>query len=477
MKNIIFFLPLLVFTQIKAQTFTLEYGKSASLTTQPLFRGQEILIAEKPEEFKIVSSEHSKTFVLTKMGDNQNEVETEFTGNKPTNVDLKSLEFNDGKATFQIKDKQTNNVLLTFYLTLPPEITKDNGSDKFQKVIQIPLSTFLESLKFDIDPTQYGLIINDGNTRYKGKQYVHIFLDQYGNSIYGTIPQGIADRQYVIHVIYQTGTKNDLTVFDVKKTKGSFNPALNYLNSDIRSIATSRKDDDKTTQYGWVHKEFLLGISTSDIEFDVTKTTIANGDKPYEYKQDKISSYAINMTPTYHGSFNFGFVNSRLENPTYQIIDNPLNSSEKVVKRTNTGNRGVTTIMATIYTSPIVLLQKLRNKDIPWNKTYGRNFLDDHKFYERIYPVIGVGLTDNSLENFFYGVNWEITRGAGLFLGWHWGKINTYRAPDGFEFEKTPTTQTEYDLNTNQQWETSTLSVGVNIDPFLILRLFNGRLQ
>jgi hypothetical protein len=479
MKNIILLLTLFLFTQLKSQSnFSLLFGKTASLTTQQLINGQKIPITEIPEEIKIVSSDNSKTYILIKVGESIYEVETEFTGSSPTKVDISKLNFSEeGEATFQIKEKGISSIILTFHLIIATEVKNEGGSGKSTTLIQTPFSIFWNQLNFDISPTQFGLTVKSGNTIYKGKQYVHIFLDQYGNSINGTIPQGISDRQYVVHVIYLTGIENDLTVFDIKKIKGNFNPSLNYLNSDLRdgkTIATSSKE----VNYTWVHKEFLLGTSTSDIEFDLTKTTITNGNNPYNYKNDKINSFTINMTPTFHGSFNVGFVNSRLENPTYQLVENPLNSSEKVVKRMNIGNRGMTTIMATIYTSPIVLIKKLFDKknDIPWNKTYGRNFLDDHKFYERFYPVIGVGLTDNSLENIFYGLNWELTRGAGIFIGWHWGKINTYKTSSGFEFEKSPTTQAEFDLNSNQKWKTSSLSIGVNVDPFLILRLFKGGL-
>ena len=474
MKNIIFLFVFFAVTQLKAQTFTIQYGKSPL----QLSDGLQVPISEIPEAIKIISSDHSKTFIILKAGESDNEVETEFTGNTPKDIDISKVSFSeeDGSATFQIKEKGKDNILLTFHLikAIDGKVDEDHKKENF---VPTPFSKFWEQLNFNFETTPFGLIVKSGNTIYLGKPYVHIFLDQYGNSIYGTIPQGIADRQYVVHVIYQTGIESDLVVFDIKKTKGSFNPSLNYLNSDIRDDKKTSATSTKILKYTWVHKEFLLGTSTSDIEFDLRKTTIANGDKPYDYKNDKISTYTINMTPTYHGSFNVGFVNSRLENPTYQLVENPLNSNEKVVKRTNTGNRGITTLMATIYTSPIVLIEKLFGKDIPWNKAYGRNFLDDHKFYERIYPVLGVGFTDKSLENVFFGINWEVTRGAGVFLGWHWGKVNTYKTSSGFEFEKTPTSQAEFELNTNHQWATSSLSVGVNVDPFLILRLFNGKLQ
>lgn len=485
MRSIIFLLCLCTISQLQAQTFTLQYGKKGQTLTTEQLSDTKSIVTDKPEVMKIVSDDTANIFVIFKEGDDEKpEVNTEFKGKEATEINMTPVEFAvNGKATFQIKKKGDNKVLLTFNLV---KLTQNNPQSNDSKnnngliITSTLFSKFWDQLGFENESTQYGLVVKSGNTLYKGKQFVHIFLDQYGNSIYGTMPQGIADRQYVVHVIYQTGINTDLAIFDIKKTKGNFNPALNYLNSEIgKSSATSGKTDStkNTSNYTWVHKEFLLGTSTTDVEFDLTKTTIANVEKPYDYKNDKISSYAINMTPTYHGSFNVGFVNSSLENPTYQLVENPLNSSEKVVKRTNTGNRGVTTLMATIYTSPIVLIERLFNKDIPWNKTYGRNFLDDHKIYERLYPVIGVGFTDKSLENVFYGLNWEVTRGAGIFFGWHWGKVNTYKTTSGFEFEKTPTTQAEFDLNTNQQWKTSSLCVGVNIDPSLILRLFNGNLK
>src|SRR5699024_9570592 len=115
----------------------------------------------------------------------------------------------------------------------------------------------------------------------------------------------------------------------------------------------------KEIPYVWVHAEFLLGISTSDIEFELIKTTIVSQDNPYDYKTEKIGTYTINMTPNYHGSFNIGVVNSRLENPSFDLVENPSNATEKIVKQSGTGKRGVITAMATIYTSPVILLEKL----------------------------------------------------------------------------------------------------------------------
>jgi hypothetical protein len=466
---------LLLTAVVNAQKFELQYGKEGAITVQELIDKQKISIVERPLVLRLKVNSPGVAYVLAK-GDEIPDVE--FPGDdKPHDFDTKSLTFDDNNvALFQIRKKADNSLVLSFLFTnLNPNgnETVDTSKKKIIPRKYISLQTYLEGLKFVFEPKPYGLIVKSGNTQYLGEQYVHIFLDQYGNSIYGTLPQGIADRQYVVHVIYLSGITSDQVVFDVKKTKGAFNPALNFLNSDIRETEAKSAKDIK---YAWVHSEFLLGISTSDVEFELTKTTIVSQDNPYDYKNEKIGTYTIKMTPNYHGSFNFGFVNSHLENPSYELVENPANASQQVVKQTGTGNRGVVTIMATIYTSPIVLIEKLFKKDIPWNKTYSRNFLDDHRFYERIYPVIGVGFTDKTLENIFYGANWELFRGAGFFFGWHWGKISTFRTDGNFEFEKTPVTQAEFDLRKNEKWKTK-FSVGFNVDPVIVTRLFSGGLK
>ncbi|MFI5128581.1 MAG: hypothetical protein ACHQFX_01260 [Chitinophagales bacterium] len=466
---------LLTTTVINAQKFELQYGTENDRKTESdLANNQKISVSERPQFLQLKVDAPGVTYVLF-LGDAP--VGIEFPGdNKPHVFNTSSLEFNDkGEVVLQITNKTDQRLVRSFLFfnantngngrIIP---ARDTTSRKY-----ISLQRFLETLDFKFESKRYGLIVISGNTLYKGDQYVHIFLDQYGNSIYGTLPQGIADRQYVVHVLYLSGITSNQVIFDVKKTKGSFNPALNFLNSDIsETIARSAKD----VKYSWIHAEYLLGISTTDVEFDLTKTTVISQDDPYDYKNEKVGTYNIKMTPTYHGSFNVGFVNSHLENPTFELVENPANSSQKVVKQTGTGNRGVVTVMATIYTSPVILIEKLFNKEIPWNKTYGRNFLDDHRFFERIYPAIGVGFVDNTLENIFYGANWELFRGAGFFFGAHWGKVSTFRTDGNFEFENTPITQAEFDLRKNEKWKTK-FAIGFNIDPFIVSKLLSGGLK
>ena len=473
MKIPILIILLLLAAVVRSQKFELQYGKAGSVDTiKELSNKQRILVMEKPLVLRLKVNSPGVTYLLSK-GDEIREVE--FAGDdKPHEFDTGPLTFDaNNVALFQIRNKADNKPVLSFLFANPGAVPADTSKRTTTSRKYISLKQYWDALGFELVPKRYGLIVKSGTTIYTGDRYVHIFLDQYGNSIYGTLPQGIADRQYVVHVIFLSGITSDQVIFDVKKTKGSFNPALNFLNSDIRETqAKSAKD----ISYAWVHSEFLLGISTSDVEFELTKTTVASQDNPYDYKNEKIGTYSIKMTPVYHGSFNFGFVNSRLENPIYELVKDPTNSSQTVVKQSETGKRGVLTVMATVYTSPIILIEKLVKKDIPWNKTYSRNFLDDHRIFERIYPVIGVGFTDKTLNNIFYGANWELFRGAGFFVGWHWGKVSTFRTDGGFQFEKTPTTEADFNLRQNKEWKTK-FSVGFNVDPVIVLRLFSGGLK
>ena len=170
-----------------------------------------------------------------------------------------------------------------------------------------------------------------------------------------------------------------------------------------------------------------------------------------------------------------GLVRSNLKNPDYQLLQSPDNPSEKVVKEGLGGNRGVVTLMATFYTSPLLLWKKyVAKRNVAAYKLTGRNYLDDHSLWERFYPAIGVGFTDKTLENLFVGINWEIVRGGAFFIGMHYGKVNTFdndHKLENFEFSKTPVTEETFNLYKDQNWKTG-FSFGAKVDVKIITSLF-----
>lgn len=323
--------------------------------------------------------------------------------------------------------------------------------------------------------TNLGIVLKEGarNSAYTGKVYTHVFYDFMGNLIFSTVPQGIANRSYVIHVVYPLEVSDIGKIsYSIDQTGGSFSSDLYFRNSEAIN--------DFALQAGvavtWAHQEFLLGTATNDLSYELVRREVK---KDGTIKRFVVTQATLNMSPVYHGSFDIGLLNTNLENPSFNLVQSPSNSDITVLKQTETGNRGIVTAMAILYTSPIVLLRNWRYlvgidktpQSAPY-KLSGRSFLDDHTLFERIYPAVGVGISKNALENIFYGINWEIARGGSLFLGWHYGKVNTFSPGEEFVYMETPITEAEFNLYKNTEWKTN-FAVGINLDIMIITNLLN----
>jgi hypothetical protein len=152
----------------------------------------------------------------------------------------------------------------------------------------------------------------------------------------------------------------------------------------------------------WKEEVFPLGIATDDIAFEIIATTVDDKTKPVKVV---LETQTIKMSPVYHASIDFGLINSQLQNPTFTLTDAPDGSGNKVVKESDRSPKGIVTVMATFYTSPVVIIeeifQKGLKKKIPSYKLTGRSFFDDHSFFERIYPTVGVSVSSKTFENLF----------------------------------------------------------------------------
>ncbi|KIC95491.1 hypothetical protein [Flavihumibacter solisilvae] len=385
-------------------------------------------------------------------------------------------------ANIAIVDSKTEHTYLDFMFKKKEGTGEEgggnggDGGDGGAVSGKFPATSAIQEIQKDypsLVATQFGLQVPNGNrkTSYSGRKYVHIFLDQFGNNIFSTIPQGISNRQYVVHIYYFQPKNDPNTIsYSLNQTAGEFQDALVFNNAGQAGMSLFAKED---IHYEWATKEFLLRTSTTNIQFDVIRTFIkSQSAQKYEYETQTLKSYTIAMSKVYHGSFDIGLINTTLKNPTYEFVASPTNSSEKVVKEVEGSNRGVVTVMATFYTSPVVLIESLfKGKEIPNYKLTGRNFLEDHKIYERIFPAIGVGFTDKTLENLFFGFNWEFARGGAIFVGAHYGKVNVFNAPAGFEFEKSPITEDQFNLYKNNEWKVD-FAFGINVDMLIIRNLF-----
>jgi hypothetical protein len=318
-----------------------------------------------------------------------------------------------------------------------------------------------------LSETPFGLIDpNEKNT------IINLFFDQYGNSLLGAIPQGIANAQYRVHIIYPFNSNDpDKISYSVKQKTGSFSSALVFNNAGLIQTLTNNTNfhAGTTTPDAIGERVFLLGTATDDLTFDIVAASTSDDNK---ILKNVLETYTIKMSSVYHGSFDVGLLKTNLSNPTFTLVNDPT-GAYNVVKKTDESPKGIVTIMASFYTSPIVLFEKyILKKKIPYYKLTGRNLLDDHKIYERFYPTIGVSINSKSFQNLFYGVNWEIARGLCLFYGWHYGKVNVFEMPNYID-GTTPVTQQQFDFYSNTKWKTST-AFGVKVDILIIKNLFQG---
>ncbi|HOZ76002.1 MAG TPA: hypothetical protein PLI38_12180 [Flavobacterium sp.] len=293
---------------------------------------------------------------------------------------------------------------------------------------------------------------------------IHIFIDNLGNNLLTTIPQGISNAQYVVHVLYPMSPKNSESItYSVKQKTGSFNSSLNFRNA---SIKTGGLDYHGLEEYTIGEKSFQLSTSSDNITFDLI---MAYQNDNRTVTRTVVENYTIIMSPTYHGSFDVGLVRTELNNPTYSLVNAPTGDFQ-TVKITDTGkSTGVVTVMASFYYSPVIMLEKLAGKKFPFYKTNGRNFLDDHEFYERFYPTIGVGVNEKAFQNLFYGINWEIVRGLSLFGGWHYGKVNDFGLPA--YVEGLPVTASQFEYYKRTRWKTDS-AFGIKLDLLVFKGLF-----
>ncbi len=345
--------------------------------------------------------------------------------------------------------------------------TGGNGNGNGNRNTEPSVNDFIVLNYSNLEPTPYGLVDPNDNNRI-----VHIFLDEFGNSLISTIPQGISNAPYIVHIIYPYSSKEPNRVsYSIKQKSGSFSSTLLFNNTGIR-------DNIPKLQSGAIRdrisdKKFLLGTATDDLTFDVIIVVKEDNDK---FTKTVLETHTIKMSQVFHGSFDVGLLRTDLSNPTFTLVESPT-TSDKVVKVTDESPKGVVTIMASFYTSPIVLLESLYaklsgKKKIPFFKLTGRSFLDDHKIYERFYPTIGVGVSDKVFENIFYGINWEIARGLSIFGGWHYGKVSTFEMP-GFTPGETVVSQKQFDFYQNTSWKTAKC-FGVKLDVLIIRNLFGS---
>ena len=368
---------------------------------------------------------------------------------------------------YQILDS-ADNVICTFTLDHNVQVSgiRREALTRPDPFLQMTATEWIRQEYPELIQTRFGLELLKSSRPFSGKQYTHIFFDQYGNSLISTIPQGIAGRQYVVHVVYVYSVDNPLTAcYLVNQISGEYLDALIFRGtSDISEfIPTSRGE------FSWTETVTCLSTATSDIQIEIVRTSYQPWSDHSGENNVIVAKNNIRMSSIYVGSFEVGILNSTLSDPQYSLV---LQQSDSVgvLNVSEDGDRGMVTVMATLYSSPVIWVQSLFGTEIPSYKLYGRNFLDDHEWYQRVFPSVGLAVGSSAIENLFLGLNFEFARGGNLFGGIHYGKVTTMNLPDGFIEGQTPMSEEEFNVLMEEKWDIG-MAFGLTLDLGILTNL------
>jgi hypothetical protein len=361
----------------------------------------------------------------------------------------------DGLFDKQLEIRELKGKKEKLEFTFQYDGSNEEEGETSQNVYEF-LNAYISAKK--ITPSKFGL--------KDEKDAIHIFIDQFGNSLNSTIPQGIPYFQYYVHVIYLDSKSKPNYIYSIDQSKGSIDSGLFIENPNAGKFKLQSASASGETLVWHINETALQSSNKDNIEYEINRTAIKEGTKT------KIGTYSIKMAPTFHSSINVGLFVSQLENPDFALVD--LGNSTSTVKKSLEGSNGVITATATLYTSPIILLESLMEKDKEKKKAIltrasTRCYINDHTWYERIYPTVGIKLGDKAFENFFAGFSFEIARGASIFVGGNYGKVNYFEGD--FDYGVESITQQQFDLRQKEKWDWD-FAYGINLDLRIISSLF-----
>jgi hypothetical protein len=314
------------------------------------------------------------------------------------------------------------------------------------------------------------------NTAFNGTDYIHLFFDQNGNSVYNSIPVGIERGNYVVHIVYLVPKTNPMNIsYNVEQAPAEIEEGI-LIRGDgslQTGLVLQARQNTPKIELEWRHYEQALTPSSKDVKFDIIRNGFTITDGNVEASAPVVvATKEIKMKRIYHGSVDVGVLKTGLEDPTYSLVPSIADPNVMVVKKADTGPRVVASAMYTFYVSPVVLIEKIfAPEKVRSYRLEGRSFVDDHRIYERIYPTAGIGLNKRVLDNVFVGAKWEFVRSGSLFIGYHWAKVNVLDVDDSFQFGSTPMQQSTFTLLSDREYRRG-VAIGLNVDIRIITNLF-----
>ncbi|WP_282160826.1 hypothetical protein [Ulvibacterium marinum] len=282
---------------------------------------------------------------------------------------------------------------------------------------------------------------------------VHVFLDEFGNTLFSGFPTTAReDYNYSFHIFYTTQSNASSIKVEVR---GVYEPTFEVYNSEaLSSIGLPSASSDIGANNIPKAKVKVINIEkkgpfTSSFTFRMKKTV--NGEE-----QNVIPKRVINVAPVHHISLMVGLVGSYLSNPT-NIAEGLNSDGESTLFADDPETRGMITLMAVFYPMP-------RNLLFPPKKTFS---------FERLGIVVGTRIDADLDENFLGGVSYDLARGLSITAGVHYGRVNAIGGYDDFNFGEDTFSG---ELITTKKWQAH-LFIGTTIDLRVFGLLFNPQGQ
>lgn len=262
---------------------------------------------------------------------------------------------------------------------------------------------------------------------------IQIFLDEDGNPIYTGYPTTARSNydKFQFHII----TKN--------KHNYTFNTDCTFQVIEISAEVSSHSGEKKTDMDYYEIKSQIFSPCSNTFPFKIAKDGV------------QVVDWEVKLLSTSRVSIGTSVIASWLKNPENISIFTLADGTQTLIAD-NPDTRGYLGLFLTFHFVP-------RNINIqprtPW---------------ERFGMSVGTNLNDKAFQNFFVGLNFEVTNGLFINGGVHYGQVNYVIGYDDFKYGKDSFAGA---LEIRRKWEIGGPYVAVNIDAALFAKVFKNILS
>lgn len=287
------------------------------------------------------------------------------------------------------------------------------------------------------------MITNRGYTYLAGQNLIiddegviHIFLDENGSPVYSYFPVAAKENsdKFQFHILSKDGIG-----YTIEST-GEFNPI--EISEEIpTNVAKTESDGGGTKRVKY--KEYQspkFGPFTGTFPFTITKNST----------DELIVDRTVKLLKTSRVSLGTSVIATWLKNPESIATFRKPNGDTTLIAD-NPNIRGFLGLFLTFHFIP-------RNLNI-----------QPRKFQERLGISVGTNLTSTAFNNFYLGLNVEITNGLFINGGLNYGQVNYVVNYDKFTYDKDVFSGV---LQTKKKWVIGGPYVSINIDAKLFANAF-----